>query len=115
VQNHQATAPGDSPPLQAPAAIPMDFLFDPVSGLTCCIPRSPVEAGLRADEDPPVVLLRPPGQTLAVRLLGRMGACFGLRELTPSGAWRRIQVPCQDPWEPGARHNRSTIWHWWCP
>jgi len=94
------------------------FFTDPVSGWIWRTPP-PVEAEPRGDGDPTDASRRPAGQALAVRLLGRVGAWFGICEQTPSGGWRRLRVARRDPWEPGARRDHSTVWSWWwwwwCP
>jgi hypothetical protein len=92
----------------------VEFFMDPASGWAWSTPASLVQDGRpRSDEEPTGAPRRPAGQSLVVRLLGRVGAWFGVCEQTPSGAWRRLRVARRDPWEPGARH--STVWSWWCP
>jgi hypothetical protein len=92
----------------------VEFFMDPASGWAWSTPGSLVEDGRpRSDEEPTGAPRRPAGQGLVQRLLGRLGAWFGVDEQTPSGAWRRLRVARRDPWDPGARH--STVWSWWCP
>jgi hypothetical protein len=91
----------------------VEFFVDPASGWTWWTPESLVEDGPRSDEEFAGAPRRPAGQGLVLRLLGRVGAWFGVCEQTPSGAWRRVRVARRDPWEPGVRH--STVWSWWCP
>jgi hypothetical protein len=91
-----------------------EFFLDPASGWTCWIPQWPAEAGPRADEDHTAAVRRPAGQGLVVRLLGRVGAWFGVCEQAPSGAWQRVHIPCRDPWEPNARRTHSSVWSGWC-
>jgi hypothetical protein len=87
--------------------------MDPASGWAWSTPGSLVEDGRpRSDEEPTSALQHPAGQGLVLRLLGRVGAWFGVCEQTPSGAWRRLRVARRDPWDPGVRH--STVWSWWC-
>lgn len=93
----------------------MIFFIDPVCGRIWWTPPLPVEAEPRGDGDPMGVSPRPAGQGLVVRLLGRVGAWFGICEQTPSGRWRRLRVARHDPWEPGARRDHRTAWSWWCP
>jgi hypothetical protein len=92
----------------------VDLFMDPASGWTCWIPRSLVEGEPRVDEERMTAPQRPAGQGLTLRLLGRVGAWFGICEQAPSGAWRRVHVPRRDPWEPGAHRHHSTVWSWWC-
>jgi hypothetical protein len=128
MQDHQAMALAEGSPPAAPATAPsqrtadphgpgepvaVDFFVDPFSGWACWIPRWPAEAAAGAEEDATAGPRRASGQGLLVRLLGRVGAWFGVCEQTPSGAWRRVHVPRRDPWEPGARRYR-TVWSWWC-
>jgi hypothetical protein len=54
-------------------------------------------------------LQSPAEQSLAVRLLCRVGSRFGVGEQAPS----RIPASRCDPWEPGA-HRHRTVWSWWC-
>ena len=89
------------------------YFIDPVSGWTWWTPQSPVEDGPPSREDHRGAQ-RPAGQGLAVGLLGRVGAWFGICEQAPSGAWRRVRAARRDPWEPGARRSHSTVWSWWC-
>jgi hypothetical protein len=91
----------------------VEFFVDPLSGWTCWIPRWPAEAQRSAEEDPTASPQRRPGQGVLVRLLGRVGAWFGVCEQTPSGAWWRVHAARRDPWEPGAQHS-GTVWSWWC-
>jgi hypothetical protein len=89
--------------------------IDPITGWTWWTPQSLVEDEPRSDEERADACQRPAGQGLALRLLGPVGAWFGICEQTSSGAWRRLRVARRDPWEPGARRNHSTVWGWWCP
>ncbi len=93
----------------------MIFFMDPVSGWIWWTPPLPVEAEPRGDGDPTGASRRPAGQAPVVRLLGRVGAWFGICEQIPSDGWRRLRVARRDPWEPGARRDHSTVWSWWCP
>jgi hypothetical protein len=93
----------------------VEFFIDPASGWTGWIPQWPAKAGPRPDKDRTAVPQPPASQGLLIRLLGRVGAWFGVCEQTQSGAWQRVRVPRQDPWEPSARHSHSTVWSWWCP
>jgi hypothetical protein len=93
----------------------MIFFMDPVNGWIWWTPPLPVEAEPPGDGDPRGASPRPVGQGLVVRLLGRVGAWFGICEQTPSGRWRRLRVARRDPWEPGAHRDHCTVWRWWCP
>jgi hypothetical protein len=93
----------------------VEFFIDPASGWTGWIPQRPAEAGPRPDKDRTATPRRPARQSLVVRLLGRVGAWFGVCEQTRSGAWQRVHIPRRDPWEPSARRTHSTVWSWWCP
>jgi len=90
------------------------YFIDPVSGWTWWTPQSPVEDGPPSREDHRGASQRPAGQGLALGLLGRVGAWFGICEQAPSGAWRRVRAARRAPWEPGARRSHSTVWSWWC-
>jgi hypothetical protein len=92
----------------------VELFIDPASGWPWWIPQWPAEAGSRADEDRTAVPQPPGGQGVLVRLLGRVGALFGVCEQAPSGAWQRVHIPRRDPWEPSARRTHSTVWSWWC-
>jgi hypothetical protein len=128
MQHHQATALADTPPAATPASAPsqphvdapgpampvaVEFFLDPVSGWACWISRWPTDAEPGAEDGSLDGRRRQPGQGIAVRLLGRVGAWFGICEQTPPGAWQRVHVPRRDPWEPGACPSR-TLWSWWC-
>jgi hypothetical protein len=128
MQHHQATALADTAPAATPVSAPsqhdvdapgpampvaVEFFLDPVSGWTCWIPRWAPDAEPGTEDEPLDGRRRQPRQGITVRLLGRVGAWFGICEQTPSGAWRRVHVPRRDPWEPGARPSRS-VWSWWC-
>jgi hypothetical protein len=91
----------------------VEFFIDPASGWTWWTSASLVEDEPRSGEQRTSAWRRPAGQGLPLRLLGRVGAWFGVCEQTPSGAWRRLRATHRDPWEPGGRH--STVWSWWCP
>ncbi len=93
----------------------MILFMDPVSGWIWWTPPLPVEAEPPGDGDPLGAAPRPADQGLVVRLLGRVGAWFGICEQTPSGGWRRLRVERRDPWAPGARREHRTVWGWWCP
>jgi hypothetical protein len=93
----------------------VEFFIDPASGWTGWIPQWPAEAGPSPDKERTAAPRRPAGQSLVVRLLGRVGARFGVRSQTPSGAWQRARTSRHDPWEPSARRTHSTVWSWWCP
>ena len=86
----------------------VEFFIDPASGWAWWIPQWPAEAGSRADEDRMAVRQPPAGQGVVVRLLGWVGARFGV-------CWQRVHIPRRDPWEPSARRTHSTVWSWWCP
>jgi hypothetical protein len=68
----------------------------------------------RAEEDHTGAGQRPAGQGLLLRLLGRVGAWFGVCEQTPSGAWRRTRPSSRSSPQPAARGNHGTVWSWWC-
>jgi hypothetical protein len=93
----------------------VEVFIDPYSGWSWWTPVLPVEDEPRADQQRTEAVPRPAGQGLVLRLLGRVGAWFGVSEQTPEGAWQRVHVPRRDPWEPGARRHHNTVWHWWCP
>jgi hypothetical protein len=90
----------------------VEFFIDPASGWTYWTSPLLAETEPRADEDHAGAGHRPAGQGLLLRLLGRVGAWFGVCEQTPSGAWRWVWTGRRDPWDLDARH--STVWSWWC-
>jgi hypothetical protein len=92
----------------------VEFFIDPASGWTWWTPASLVEDEPRSAEQRTSAWRRPASQGLLVRLLGRVGALFGVCEQAPSGAWQRVHIPRRDPWEPSARRTHSTVWSWWC-
>jgi hypothetical protein len=93
----------------------VESFIDQASGWTLWTSPLLAETEPRAEEDHPGARQRPAGQGLLLRLLGRVGAWFGICEQTPSGAWHRLRAARRDPWEPGARRSHSTVWSWWCP
>jgi hypothetical protein len=93
----------------------VEFFIDPLSGWSWWGPGLLVEDEPRADQELTEACQRPAGQGLLLRLLGRVGAWFGICEPTPAGAWRRVHVARRDPGEPGAQGGHSTVWSWWCP
>jgi hypothetical protein len=92
----------------------VELFIDPVSGWSWWTPASLVQDGPRSDEERTEAQQRPAGQGLVLRLLGRVGAWFGVCEQTPGGAWQRVHVARRDPWEPGAQGRHSSVWSWWC-
>jgi hypothetical protein len=92
----------------------VEFFIDPASGWTWWAPEAPVKGGPQTNEDRTAAPQPAAGQGLLVRLLGRVGAWFGVCEQAPSGAWQRVHVPRRDSWEPSARRTHSTVWSWWC-
>jgi hypothetical protein len=68
----------------------VEVFIDPVSGWSWWTPALLVEGEPRADQECAEAGQRPAGQGLLVRLLGRVGAWFGVCEQTPSGAWQRV-------------------------
>jgi hypothetical protein len=93
----------------------VEFFVDPVSAWTYRTSPLLAEIEPRADEGHTGAGQRPARQGLLVRLLGRMGAWFGVCEQAPSGAWQAVHIPRRDPSEPSARHTYGTVWSWWCP
>jgi hypothetical protein len=91
----------------------VELFMDPVSGWSWWAPGLLVEDEPRSPEERTSAIELPPVQPL-VRLLGRVGAWFGVCERTPEGAWRRVDVARRDPGEPGGRRSHSTVWSWWC-
>jgi hypothetical protein len=92
----------------------VEFFIDPASGWTGWIPQWPAEAGPSPDKERTAAPRRPAGQSLVVRLLGRVGARFGGCEQTSSGTWRRIRPAHRSSSQPAARGNHSSVWSWWC-
>jgi hypothetical protein len=70
----------------------VELFIDPVSGWSWWTPALLVEDEPQPDQERAEARLRPAGQGLVVRLLGRVGAWFGVCEQTPSGAWQRVHV-----------------------
>jgi hypothetical protein len=92
----------------------VELFIDPVSGWSWWAPALLVEDEPQADQEGTEARQRPAGQGLLVRLLGPVGAWYGVCEQTPSGAWQRVHVARRDPWEPGTRGSHCTVWSWWC-
>jgi hypothetical protein len=91
----------------------VEFFIDPASGWTLWTSPSLVETEPPADKHHTGAAQRPTSQGLLLRLLGRVGAWFGMCAQIPSGVWR-VRPSRRDRWEPVARGNRSTVWSWWC-
>jgi hypothetical protein len=92
----------------------VEVFVDPVSGWSWWTPASLVQDEPRSDEERTEAWPRPAVQGPVLRLLGRVGAWFGVCEQTPAGAWQRVHVARRDPWEPGAQGSHSSVWSWWC-
>jgi hypothetical protein len=93
----------------------VEVFIDPVSGWSWWTPALLVEDEPRADQERAEARQRPAGQGLLLRLLGRLGAWFGVFEQTPAGVWQRVHVARRDPREPGPQGSHRTVWSWWCP
>jgi hypothetical protein len=93
----------------------VELFIDQVSGWSWWTPALLVEDEPKAAEQRTEAWPRPAGHGLPVRLLGRVGAWFGICEQTPSGAWQRVQVARRHPWAPGAQGSHRIVWSWWCP
>jgi hypothetical protein len=82
------------------------FFLDPAGGWTCWIPQGPAEADPRPDKERTAAPRRPAGQSLAVRLLGRVGAWFG----SANRPRRAPGIGCTFPAEtPGSRAAAAAI------
>ena len=92
----------------------VELFIDPVSGCTWWTPALLVEEEPRADQERTEARQGPAGQGLLVRLLGRVGAWFGVCQQSPSGAWQRVQVARRHPGEPAAQGSHRIVWSWWC-
>ena len=92
----------------------VELFIDPLSGRSWWGPGLLVEDEPRPVQERTEACQRPADQGLLVRLLGRVGAWFGVCEQIPGGAWQRVQGARRDPWEPGAQGSHSTVWSWWC-
>jgi hypothetical protein len=92
----------------------VEFFVHPASGWTYWTSPLLAESEPRAEEDHAGAGQRPACQGLLLRLLGRVGAWFGVCEQTPSRAWRRVRLAHRSSSQPAARGNHSSVWSWWC-
>ncbi len=91
----------------------VELFMDPVSGWSWWAPALLVEE-FRPDQERTSGWQRPADQRLGRRLLGWMGAWFGIYERTPEGVWRRVPAARRGPREPGAQGRHRSLWSWWC-
>jgi hypothetical protein len=93
----------------------VEVFIDPVSGWSWWTPALLVEDEPQADQEHTEARQHPAGQGLLLRLLGRLGAWFGVFEQTPAGVWQRVQLARRHTGAPGPQGSHRTVWSWWCP
>jgi hypothetical protein len=92
----------------------VELFIDPVSGWSWWTPARLVEDEPQADQERTEARQGPAGQGLRLRLLGPVGAWFGVCQQSPSGAWQRVHVARRHPGEPAAQGSHRIVWSWWC-